>query len=240
MTLQALWKIQELDMELVLLENQLNKDPVTDRLRELKELIINIQQELTIMKDDFDARKKEGNYLERKLFQLSSDLKVSDEKLYAEGNSDYKELSVQMEKLEELKRSFIQTEDIYLQQLEEKDRVKLEYKNLKQELFSLQEEFKSLHKEWQGKRYKLKARIKELVAQKLVLVKNVEEPLWLKFMGLKKKYPNPLSIVNNGICSGCHIGLSSGDAQKIKSEVILCSFCGRILCPEDSFDTRIV
>lgn len=239
MTLHVLWKIQELDLELVWLENQLEKDPMTDRLRKVKQVIINMQDRLIVMRDRFDLIKLRGNSIEKELGELRKEIQLTDEKLYSEANSDYEELSVQMEKLEDLKKRFAKTEEVYLEQLEERDSLKFEYKKLKQELNSIQEEFKSLHKMWQENRYKLKGNLKGVTAQKLKLIRSVEELLWLKYRELKKKYRNPLSKVDKGICSGCHIGLSSGDAQKVKSEVILCSFCGRILCPEDYVDCQI-
>ena len=239
MNLQALWEIQELDMEIVWLENQLEKDPVTDKLRKAKQLILNMQDRLIVMKDRFNLIKIKGNSIEKELGELRKEIQATDEKLYSEENSDYEELSVQMEKLEGLKNSCAKTEEAYLEQLEERDGLKFEYKKLKQDLNSIQEEFKSLHKTWQENRYKIKESLKNSTAQRLKLIKSVEELLWLKYREMKKKYPNPLSKVNNGICSGCHIGLSSGDAQKVKNEVILCSFCGRILCPEDYVERQI-
>ena len=239
MTLQVLWKIQELDLELVLLENQLEKDPMTDRLRKVKQVILNMQDKLIVLKDRFDLIKIKGNSMEKELCELREEIQSTDEKLYSEANSDYEELYVQMEQLEDLKKRSAKKEEAYLEQLEVRDSLKFEYKKLKQELISIQEEFKSLHKTWQDNRHRLKRNLKDVMSQQLMLIRSVEEILWQKYRQLKKKYPNPLSKVNNGICSGCHIGLSSGDAQKVKNEVIMCSFCGRILCPEDYVECQI-
>ena len=55
------------------------------------------------------------------------------------------------------------------------------------------------------------------------------------YKSIRKRFPNPIVELRNGVCLGCFISLSSGQKQEMEKsdDYGLCEACGRILYHEE-------
>lgn len=70
--------------------------------------------------------------------------------------------------------------------------------------------------------------VKEEIAK---LRGNVPEPILAHFDRLLARGKKGVAVVNNGVCSGCHLRVSSGTLGNLwnTNEIHLCDSCGRYL-----------
>lgn len=64
-----------------------------------------------------------------------------------------------------------------------------------------------------------------------LLRKEVHDSLLARYDKLKKRFPNPVVPVKNGVCTGCFLKVSTGLMGKIKgqTDLLVCENCGRFI-----------
>ena len=96
---------------------------------------------------------------------------------------------------------------------------------------------KKLGAAWRAEQKQLKSGIKErkeqlvgLTEKRASLSAGIEPEAVQFYTGLRERKGTAVARVEQGICRGCRISLSSAELQRVKSGALIeCTSCGRIL-----------
>jgi len=227
----------------MLIELQKNYDIIKASSKDLKNgsSIYSLKK----LKDDFESTKnkykgkeKEINLLReqyKKINESINNAKKETEKneylLYNNAGSDLKLIEGLQKKVADLKHSAAELDSKTLEMLEHEEKLSHESDMLRMELSELKNEFESV-KETGNKRIN-SAKIELEKAQNNVdeLEKLLPQDIIKKFKEIKELKGSAVARLDNGICHGCKMRISSVTLDKIKKgyNVVYCDNCGRIL-----------
>jgi len=174
--------------------------------------------------------KKKQHDIEWEIEDITSKLSSAQEALYSGRITQPKELSSLQHEVENFKNKRNSLEEKALEIMEQVETASNEHMILNQKL-------KEVRIHWQQEQQRLKDAIKDLEIA-LSDLKNA----WQQFLTgiadetvdvyrkLRQKRGRAVARVEQGICRGCGISLSTAELQRVKGDrIIMCNSCGRIL-----------
>ena len=224
---QQLYQLQETDLEIESNERSLRQ--ITSQIGE-SESLIKARNKLASEQQNREELKQQQHNTEWKIDDLTAKIKPIEEKLYSGRITNTKELSNLKHELDSFKTNRGQLEDKALEIMEQAELAETG-------LATAREELKITEAEWQEQQKQLSADIEQVKA-KLVDLKNKRQSLADKieshitdlYQQLKKQKVTAVARVEQGICVGCRISLSTATLQQARSgNLTQCTNCGRIL-----------
>ncbi len=224
---KQLYQLQEVDLEIESSEQELKQ-----KVSQLgtSEAVINAQNRLTSEQQRLDELKHQQRSAEWEIDDLGSKITAAEKQLYGGRITNTKELAGLQHEVGAMKAKRDQLEN---KALEIMDQVEL----AEGSVAAINSEFKQLEGEWHSQQQQLSVEIDQLRA-KLSDLKHKRESLLDgldpqtvdSYERLRKQKGRALAKVEQGICRGCRISLSSNEIQQARSgNVVQCSSCGRIL-----------
>ncbi|MFZ5640214.1 MAG: zinc ribbon domain-containing protein [Bacillota bacterium] len=234
---KILREIQQLDLRQTALENQLKRQPLA---KELKELKAEIEAGQATLKKKVEAYEQEKKFLKQKEDEAAGQeekIEALTKELYSGQADNVKELAGAAARLDELKESLGMLDDEVISLMEKLEGQKQALMAETAELNAKKKRFRQLRQQYQAKKDEISAEIEQIPTRQEALVKGVTPEIIALYQGLQGKFPDGLVIADtrNGICSGCHMGVSFDIIKQLKSDgkIIYCDHCGRILLPEE-------
>ena len=193
-------------------------------------VLVRAQDRLSGVKQHVEELKGKQQSLEWEIDDLGSKIAVVGQSLYSGQIKNPKELSSLQHEAEGQKKRRNQLEDEALGLMEQVE----EATNT---LATIEGELKTLEKEWRNKQQRLSAEIErlegelsELEHKQQVLLAEIEPGTSDFYYQLKKQRVRPVARVEQGLCGGCRLSLSTAELQRVKgSSLVQCSSCRRIL-----------
>ncbi len=224
---KQLYQLQELDLEI-----ESNEQAVNQIARQLGEsqAVVRAQTEFTQAQQHVEELKRQQHSAEWEINDLLDKLTAAEDKLYSGTVKNPKELSSLQHEVDGLKARRNQLED---ETLETMDQVELATASVA----SLGSKFKKLEAEWHNQQQQLSTDMEQLQT-KLSDLKHKRQQLSAKidpsavefYHELKKQKGTAVAKIEQGICHGCRISLSTAELQQARSgSLVHCSSCGRIL-----------
>jgi len=174
--------------------------------------------------------KKKQHDVEWEIEDITSKLLSAQETLYSGRITNPKELSSLQHEVENIKN---QRDNLEEQALEIMEQVEAASK----ELVILNQKLDKVRKHWQQEQQRLKDVIKELEISlsdlndaRQQFLKVIDDETTDCYRKLRQKRVRAVARVEQGICRGCGISLSTAELQRAKGDkIIMCNSCGRIL-----------
>lgn len=224
---QQLHQLQEIDLEIEANERTLRQ--ITGQIGE-DEVIVRAQQKLASERQQLEELQRQQHTAEWEIEDLTDKIRPAEEKLYSGRITNTKELTSLQQEVEGFKAHRGQLEDKVLEIMEQVEQAQAK-------VATTGEELKKLEAEWQNQQQQLSAdmeRVKALLAdlrqKRQVLTDKIEPQTVTLYQQLRKQKTTAVAKVQQGICSGCRISLSTANLQQVRSGSLAhCTNCGRIL-----------
>ncbi|MFC1955959.1 zinc ribbon domain-containing protein [Chloroflexota bacterium] len=224
---KQLYHLQEIDLEIESDESQMSQ-----KVSQLGEsnTIINLRNKLTSEQKLLNDSAHQQRSAEWEIDDLTGKIATAEGQLYSGRITNPKELSSLQQEINAFKAKRDQIENKALEII---DHVELAETNVA----ATGNEIKKLEGEWHNWQQQLSAEIEQLkgklseLKQKRQLLTDAIDPQTVDlYEHIRKQKGQAVARVEQGICRGCRISLSSNELQQARSgNLIQCGSCGRIL-----------
>jgi predicted nucleic acid-binding Zn-ribbon protein len=176
-----------------------------------------------------EGLKKRQQSLDWEIEDIGGKLAKESETLYSGRIKNPKELTGLQREVDAIKAKKNSLEDEDLELMEQMEEVESDVSARKQEL-------ETLKAEWQDRKKVLSVELERLKALMAGLNEDREQALAAVgpevaaiYSELKKQKGRAVALVEQGVCRGCGLSLSSAWLQRARAELVRCSSCGRFL-----------
>ena len=227
---ELIWYLQCNDLEKRKVERSIEDKTCYKKLSDIKKRFEAIKEELTKEAERLDDIDKRILKLNMELKHLDDKLKNSNERLYNEGY-DLKSVDKMQKEIENYKDKISMIEDETLSIMDESESLKKSIRRKRSELIKIKNEYDKLKAEYIEEKEKNTMALKDLNKKREEVIKHIDKPLLDKYNALYQRYSDPVSKVDNGICTGCSVKISASllDVFKRDNCLCYCDYCGRIL-----------
>jgi len=220
-------QLQEADLELESGRQALER--ITSELGE-SEVVVEMRTRLAVEQEHLEELKRQQHSAEWEIDDLSNKINALEKKLYSGEVTNPKELTNLQHDIDGLKARRGHLED---KALEIMGQVELS----EDSSAAIGGEYETLEAEWQGRQQQLsadmeqlKVKLSALEEKRQLLAAGIDSQTYELYEQLRKQKATAVAKVEQGICRGCRISLSTIELQRARSGKLLqCSSCGRIL-----------
>jgi hypothetical protein len=228
-TLQDLWELQLLDIEIMNLQEKLRN---LDRGKELKDRI-DFLSNLYNKKND-EMRKKEVSLreLEIELSSLEDRKRKNEERLYRDVTTQ-KEVDGLTQEIQHISETKSSIEDKILELMESLEELRNEIPTIKKEIEELEGSLKIIEDNARISEREILEKIQVLETKREEKSKGIDSKLLARYEAIRKnRRGRGMSKVIDGKCSECGVELSLSIVEETKHQekILTCEHCGRILC----------
>lgn len=229
---RLIWDLQALAQEEYELLKKDGLKPMVVRLKQLQESIKRAEEESSTLVNLLAEAEAKAAKLDREVARMTKQAKGSKDKLYQAKGGSLKELLSLQQSVVKMEEEITNSENRYMDVLNELDNLKAKQKQVKEIIKSLKKEYNEGVKEYKKTVSQIDVRLAELKLKR----EEIEEQLCPETLRLytetEKRFPrNAVAKIKRGTCSGCHISIPSVLVLRIKEGKALqrCDNCGRIL-----------
>jgi len=222
-----LFELQEVDLEIESNEKAIRQ--MTARLGE-SQAVLRAGSELAVEKEHLEELSRQQRSLESEIGDTGAKIARIEEQLYSGRTTNPKELGNLQQEAVGLKARRSSLEDKAVGVIEETEAASARVAGATGRL-------KKLKAEWRAEQKQLKSEIEErkeqlagLTGKRASLSAGIEPEAVEFYTELRKDKGTAVVRVEQGICHGCRISLSSAEMQRVKNGALIeCTSCGRIL-----------
>ena len=224
---KQLYQLQEIDLELE--ANEQASSQIASQLGE-SQAVVRAQTKLASENQRLQELKRQQQSLEWEIDDLTNKLAVVQEKLYGGSIKNPKELASLQHEVEGFKSKRGHLEDGALEVMEQVELTASSVATLNNDIKSLTAEWQSQQQQLSNNMEELKATQSDLKRKRQALSASIDPETIEFYNKLKRQRGTTVARVEQGICRGCRISLSTGELQQVRGgRLVQCSNCGRIL-----------
>lgn len=230
---EMFWELQCLEVKRLNLLKQMKEMPETLQLRSLKTEIEEIQKNTRGLSEKADSLKKEIKRKESDLAILKEKIEKANAELYGTGSQVSRGLEAAEKNISIIKQKIETEEDITLRLMEELEQYNFEIKELLTILEEKKNSFRETNKTYIEKKQSISRELDEIKTLNEKYTARIDPEHLNYYYQLNKKFPDntAIALLQNGVCSGCHMALSFYQLKQAKNDIsgISCDNCGRLL-----------
>ena len=224
---KQLYQLQEVDLELESNEQALKQ--ITSQLGESQE-VLRTQNKLTLEHQREEELRRQQHSLEWEIDDIVTKLTAAEDKLYSGSIRNPKELTNLQHEVDGLKLKRSQLEDKVLDVMEQVELTTASVATIGSELKTLEAEWHSQQQKLSTDMEQLQTILSDLKHKRQQLSAKIDPSAVEFYHKLKKQKGTAVAKIEQGICCGCRISLSTAELQQARSDsLVQCSSCGRIL-----------
>ncbi len=224
---RELYQLQELDQQIYAEEQALKQK--TGQLGE-SEALVTARDKLASEQQRLGELKHQQHSAESEIDDLTAKITTIDEKLYGGRIRNPKELTDLQHEGNALKARRSQIENKALEVMEQVE-------STQAGVTARSRQFKQVEQEWQSQQQQLaaeieghKTRLADLHNERQLRLEGTDPQIIGLYEKLRREKGQALARIEQGICRGCRISLSSNEIRQARSgNLVHCSSCGRIL-----------
>jgi len=222
-----LYNLQQIELEIESLESRVAA--VNARLKDRRALV-EAAARLEAAQSRLAELEKRQHSLDWEIDDIGGKLAKESEALYSGRIRNPKELSSLKAEVDALKAKKDSLEDEDLELMEEAETAAAAVASRQEELRKLEAERQIDNQQLAAELEKLNSSLEELKAKREQALAAVSRETAAIYCELKKQKGRAVAVVEQGVCRGCGLSLSSAWLQRARgSEMVRCSSCGRIL-----------
>jgi len=222
-----LYQLQELDLEI-----DSNEQALQQKESQLGEnqVLIKALNRLASEQKRLDELNHQQHSVEWEIDDLVSKITATEKQLYSGKITNPKELTNFQHEANILKANRDQLENKALEIMNQAERAEASVSGLNSEFKKLESEWHSQQQQLATEVEQLKSKLSDLGQKRQLLTGELDPQAVGLYEKLRKQKGQAVAKVEQGICRGCRISLSSSELQQARSgNLIQCSSCGRIL-----------
>lgn len=224
---KQLYQLQEVDLKLEANEQALRQ--IASQRGE-SQAVVKARTKLASANQRLEELKQQQQSLEWEIDDLANKLAPAQEKLYGGSVRNPKELANLQHEVEGFKSKREQLENKALEIMEQVELAMASVATLSNESKSLTTEWQSQQQQLSNNAEELKAMQSDLNHKRQALSASINPETIESYDKLKKQKSTVVAKVEQGICRGCRISLSTAELQQVRGgSLVQCSNCGRIL-----------
>ena len=224
---KQLYQLQEIDLELKSKERALRQ--IASQLGE-SQALVRMRNKLELERQHSEELKRQQHSLEWEIDDLVTKLTTAEEKLYGGRISNPKELTSLQHEVDGLKARRNQLEDELLEIMDQVEVATLSVATLSNELKTMETEWDSQQQRLSAEMEQMKTTLSDLEHKWELLSARFDSQAVELYQKLKKQKGEAVAKVEQGVCQGCRISLTTTEMQRARSgSLVQCSSCGRIL-----------
>lgn len=224
---KQLYQLQEIDLELKSKEQVLRQ--IASQLGE-SQAVVRMRNKLELERQHLEELERQQHSLEWEIDDLVTKLTTAEEKLYGGRISNPKELTSLQHEVDGLKVRRNQLEDELLEIMDQVEVATLSVATLSNELKTMETEWDSQQQRLSAEMEQLKTTLSNLGHKWELLSARFDSQAVELYQKLKKQKGEAIAKVEQGVCQGCRISLTTIEMQRARSSsLVQCSSCGRIL-----------
>ena len=224
---RELFALQEVDLEIESNEQAVRE--MTARLGE-SEALLQARSELAAVKEHLEELGRRQRDLEGEIADTGAKLARTDGELYSGRTTNPKELTGLQQEAGILKAKRSGLEDRAVEVIEESETTAAQAAALTGRLDKLTAEWQAEQEQLGNDIGECKMRLAGLTAKRASLAAAIEPAALGAYHELQQRRGTAVARVEQGICRGCRISLSSAQMQRVRSGALIeCTTCGRIL-----------
>jgi predicted nucleic acid-binding Zn-ribbon protein len=226
-TVQALYQLQEVEVEIESLKKALNT--CIKRLGENEKLAA-ARSKLISIHNQLEELKKKQQEIDWVIDDIEAKLKKSNDDLYSGRINNPKELTNLQQDVKNMESQRKQQEDAALEIMAQIEMVTAEQSAQTICFKAIESEWRKEHAALIDEAQQLKISISELKEKREAMAAVIEPEMLEYYNQLKAKKGLAVSQIEQGMCCGCRISLSTAELQRVRTgQVVECSSCHRIL-----------
>jgi hypothetical protein len=236
-SVKQLWDMQQLDIQQLEKQRILKENGLVTELNFIKDEVTMGIDEFKKQKEDYKQLKMAITTLEDQVTAYRGQIENLNSKLVDDNISNHKEMAVIYDEVQLLQQKIadIETDELILIEQQEQMRTNLEQRS--EYLKARKALYDQLKADYQAFKQDLQQQILALISDKKKLVSLIADDSLQLYQKLQKRYFNPVAIVKDDVCSGCHLKLNINQRNQLKSEqqVIECDHCGRLIFAQEQY-----
>ena len=224
---KQLYQLQELDLDV-----ESNEKALSQKISQLGEsqAVVKTQTELTSEQQRLDDLRHQQHSAEWDIDDLTSKITTAEGQLYGGKITNPKELSSLQHEVNTLKANRDQAENKALEIMDQVEQAEASIAALSSELEKLKDEWHSQQQQLSDEIDNLKGKLSDLQQKRQELSSEIDPQALELYEKLRKQKGQAVAKVEQGICRGCRLSLSSSELQQARGgNLVHCSSCGRIL-----------
>ena len=232
MQLQLLWELQELDLSIKNLQVKIEAAFGLSGVNEAKVALEELEDDYSKKENQFKADRKKLKQMELEEQAIADQSKELKENMYGGKVTNVKELEQMHRRLDHLADNKKLLEENIIDLMESIETLEEELANVADKIKQAQDELNEKERELEKKKLQYNQELGQLQAQREELVKKIEKKYLDKYLTLvQKHHGKALARVNDDICSGCRVFISSALKGHLynPSAMVYCENCGRLL-----------
>ena len=224
---RQLYELQEVDFEIADEERRLEQ--AVSRLGK-NDVVVAAQEKLNAEKKKLEELQQQQRALEREIDDLASKIKAGSDELYSGRVKNPKELSNLHHEVELFKAKGDRLETKDLELMEQVESVEAGVTELTGKLEQVSTEWQREQEQLGKEKMSLESSLNDLRQKRQALAAEFDPKMVTLYDGLRKNKGFAVARVEQGVCRGCRISMSSSELQQARSGALLqCSSCNRIL-----------
>ena len=224
---RKLYELQEIDLEIDAAEKDVRS--MTSRLGK-NGAVLEARSELDIEKNHLDRLNHRQKTLEWEIQDTSDKISRTEKELYSGRNTNPKELSGLQQEVAVLKNRRSELEDEAVEVMEETESANARVSAASERLGKMEKDWQAEQKQLESDIEERKERLARLKERRAAISSGIDDEALGRYTTLRKQKGTAVAKVEQGICRGCRISLSSAQLQRIKGgSLVGCNSCGRIL-----------
>lgn len=227
-----LWEYQCLEQKKVQFLKQSKAIPEIIELRSLKEQIENAQELIRNLSQKKETLKKALKTKESGVSLLKDKMSKAETELYGGNIQGSREIEAAQKNVSVIKEKIEEEEEEAFIELEKLEKIDSELEPLLKELQEKKNRFRKINQEYIDKKEEIVRESGEIKNRQEIIALKIDSDEWNEYHKLCKRYPDKtaIGVLDNGVCSGCHMTVSFEQLKKSKHEPgIVCDNCGRWL-----------
>ena len=224
---KQLYQLQEVDLEIESAEQSLEQ--MLSRLGD-NQVVVRAQAGLASAQQKLDELLHQQHSMESEIDDLVSKIKTVEEQLFSGRVNNPKELTNLQHEANILKGKRDQVENGVLEIMSQVEMAEAGVTATGSEMEKLETEWQEQQKQLSADIEKLKGDLSELGRKRQIISNEIDPGSVGAYDKLRKQKGQAVARVEQGICRGCRIALSSSELQQARSgDLVQCSTCGRII-----------
>lgn len=230
MDIHLLYELQQQEINLQKLLQRLEKLKSDDYLKRLRQEYLNLKQQYLDLIEKKDREDKLCESKKRSIIKLVESKETYENLKYSPEINNAKKLKIIEKQIEDaennIKREKKMAQDINERIIE----INNEISNVKKKIIFIKNKYESTRESNQRELEfleKEKFNIEELTKD---IKEQIDENSMNEYLKMKKRYDNPISVIESRKCCGCSVDVPSMNYESAKTgNIIKCESCGRIL-----------
>jgi len=174
--------------------------------------------------------KKKQHDAEWEIEDIAGKLLSTQETLYSGRITNPKELSGLQHEVESLKNKRNSLEEKALEIMEQVEAATSELAGLRLKLYEVEKNWRQQQQQLSDTIEELKIALSRLKKEQQQALTGIDDETVDCYRKLRQKRGKAVARMEQGICRGCGISLSTAELQRVKGDrIIMCNNCGRIL-----------